>query len=123
MKRRQYPRAVVPALVLCLAAAAAMLVSPAASTQGGRLPAEVELGRVLSSFDRLSLDPAQLLKGARSTGRVTLETSRGTLELEVEPFEIFGEDYRAVAVGAGGVTRELPRTPSRAWRGRVSGED
>ena len=123
MKRRQYPRAVLPALVLCLAAAAAMLVSPAASTQGGRLPAEAELGRVLSSFDRLSLDPAALLKGARSAGRVTLETSRGTFDLEVEPFDIRGENYRSVAVGEGGAVRELPSAPSRAWRGRVSGAD
>ena len=120
MKRRQYRRAVMPALALCLAAAAAMLVSPGASGQGGRR-GDRELERVLRGFDRLSLDPAELLRGARSGGRVTLRTSRGAFDLDVEPFDIRGENYRAVAAGPGGVMTELPRTPSHAWRGTVAG--
>jgi Metallo-peptidase family M12/Calx-beta domain/Bacterial pre-peptidase C-terminal domain len=120
MKRRQYSRAVLPVLVLCLAAAAAMLVSPAASGQGGRPPVQ-DIEQVLASFDRLSLDPAALLRGARETGRVTLQTTRGTFALDVEPFDIRAANYRAVAAGAGGVMTELPPTPSNSWRGKVSG--
>jgi hypothetical protein len=123
MKRRQHSRAVLPALVLCLAAAAAaMLVSPAASGQGGR-GALKEIGEALESFDRLSLDPAALLRDARESGRVTLQTSRGTFELDVEPFDIRADNYRAVAAGEGGRMTELPRTPSRSWRGHVRGAE
>ena len=121
MKRRTFPRAVIAALALCLLAAA-MLVSPAASGQNERRAVQ-DISRALESFDRLTLDPAELLKGARSTGRVTLQTSRGTFDLEVEPYDIRSDDYRAVAAGAGGVMRELPRTPSRSWRGKVGGAE
>ncbi|MDT5295668.1 MAG: hypothetical protein QOJ76_2548 [Acidobacteriota bacterium] len=120
MKRRTYPRAALSALLLSLFAAVAMLVSPAASGQGGRRVVE-DLGRALESFDRLRLDPSELLKSAREGGRVTLRTSRGTFELEVEPFDIRAENYRAVAAGERGRMTELPRTPSRAWRGTVRG--
>jgi hypothetical protein len=99
-----------------------MLVSPAASGQGGRPPVQ-DVEQVLDSFDRLSLDPAALIRGARETGRVTLQTSRGTFDLDVEPFDIRARGYRAVAAGAGGVMRELPAAPSNSWRGRVSGAD
>jgi hypothetical protein len=121
MKRRTFPRAVIPALALCLLAAA-MLVSPAASGQNERRAVQ-DIAQLLESFDRLTLDPAELLKGARSTGRVTLQTSRGTFDLEVEPFDIRGDNYRSVAAGANGVMTELPRTPSRSWRGKVSGTE
>ena len=122
MKRRPYPRAALPMLVLCLVAAAAMLVSPAASGQGGRLPAQ-DIEQALASFDRLSLDPAALLNGARQTGRVTLQTSRGTFDLDVEPFDIRAKNYRAVAADARGVMRELPPAVSNSWRGKVSGAE
>ncbi|MET0624569.1 MAG: zinc-dependent metalloprotease family protein [Pyrinomonadaceae bacterium] len=121
MKRRLFPRAVIPALALCLLAAA-MLVSPAASGQNERRAVQ-DISQLLESFDRLNLDPAELLKGARSSGRVTLQTSRGTFDLEVEPFDIRSDDYRSVAAGEGGVMTELPRTPSRSWRGKVSGAE
>jgi hypothetical protein len=98
-----------------------MLVSPAASGQSVRRVAE-DLGRSLKSFDQLSLDPSEVLRGARERGRVTLQTSRGTFDLDVEPFDIRAENYRAVAARDGGVMTELPRTPSRAWRGTVRGD-
>ena len=121
MNRRSFPRAVIPALALCLLAAA-MLVSPAASGQNGRRAVQ-DIAQVLESFDRLTLDPTELLKGARSTGRVTLQTSQGTFDLEVEPYDIRSDDYRAVAAGQGGAMTELSRTPSRSWRGKVSGQE
>ena len=121
MNRRTFPRAVIPALALCLLAAA-MLVSPAASGQNERRAVQ-DIAQLLENFDRMTLDPAELLKGARSTGRVTLQTSRGAFDLEVEPFDIRGDNYRSVAAGANGVMTELPRTPSRSWRGKVSGAE
>jgi hypothetical protein len=122
MKRPQSPRVALCALVLSLAAATAMLVSPAASGQSARRVAE-DLGRSLESFDQLSLDPSEVLRGARASGRVTLQTSRGTLDLDVVPFDVRAENYHAVAAGEGGRMTELPRTPSRAWRGTVGGDE
>ncbi|HEX8723552.1 MAG TPA: zinc-dependent metalloprotease family protein [Pyrinomonadaceae bacterium] len=121
MRRSEFRRAHAFALFLCLAAAAAMLVLPAASGQGTNRAAE-EIGRALGRFDRLSLEPAELLRGARESGRVSLKTSRGTFDLDVEPFDIRSDAYRAVAVGPDGALTELPRTPSRWWRGTVAGE-
>ena len=122
MNRRKYPRAALSALALCLAASAAMLVSPAASGQKEN-PAAEEIRQVLTSFESLTLDPAAVLRSAREGGSVTLQTARGVFDLEVEPFDVRAENYRAVAAGAGGVMTELARTPSNSWRGRVRGQE
>ncbi|HEX7313227.1 MAG TPA: zinc-dependent metalloprotease family protein [Pyrinomonadaceae bacterium] len=122
MNRRKYPRAVLPAFALCLFAAAAMLVSPAASGQKGGRAAE-EIGQVLDSFETVTLDPAEALRSARDGGSVTLQTARGTFELIVEPYDVRTDDYRAVAASGDGVMTELARTPSHSWRGRVAGQE
>ncbi|MBV8859716.1 MAG: DUF4214 domain-containing protein [Acidobacteria bacterium] len=122
MNRRKYPRAVLPALALCLCAAAAMLVSPAASGQKGGRAAE-EIGQVLTSFETVTLDPAEVLRSVREEGSVTFQTARGDFDLVVEPFDVRTDDYRAVAVGEGGVVTELARTPSNSFRGHVRGQE
>ncbi|HWS89783.1 MAG TPA: M12 family metallo-peptidase [Pyrinomonadaceae bacterium] len=122
MNRRKYPRATMPALALCLFAAAAMLVSPAASGQKGGRVAE-EIGQVLTSFETVTLDPGEVVRSVREQGSVALQTARGTFDLVVEPYDIRSDNYRATAVGADGVTTELPRTPSNSWRGKVRGRD
>ncbi|MET0648322.1 MAG: M12 family metallo-peptidase [Pyrinomonadaceae bacterium] len=122
MNRRKYPRTALSALALCLFAAAAMLVSPAASGQKEN-PAAEEIRQVLTSFESLTLDPAAVLRSAREGGSVTLQTARGAFDLEVEPFDVRSDNYRAVAAGAGGVMTELARTPSNSWRGRVRGQE
>src|ERR1051325_9384797 len=114
MNRRKYPRATMPALALCLFAAAAMLVSPAASGQKGGRVAE-EIGQVLSSFETVTLDPAEVLRTVRAEGSVTLRPARGDFDLVVEPFDMRADNYRAVAVGADGALTEIPRAPSNSW--------
>ena len=122
MNRRKYPRAALPAFALCLFAAAAMLVSPAASGQKGSRVAE-EIGQVLASFETVKLDPAEILRSVREEGSVTLQTTRGAFDLEVEPYDVRSADYRAVAAGPDGVMKELAHTPSNSWRGRVRGQE
>ncbi|HEX8291881.1 MAG TPA: hypothetical protein VF570_09015, partial [Pyrinomonadaceae bacterium] len=122
MNRRKYPRAALSALALCLFVAAAMLASPASSGQQKTRVAE-EIGLVLKSFEAVTLDPAEVLRAAREGGAVTLPTARGAFDLEVEPFDVRTDDYRAVAAGAGGVMTELARTPSNSWRGRLRGQE
>ncbi|HEX8336328.1 MAG TPA: zinc-dependent metalloprotease family protein, partial [Pyrinomonadaceae bacterium] len=122
MNRRKYPRAALSALALCLFVAAAMLVSPASSGQQKTRVAE-DIGLVLNSFETVTLDPAEVLRAAREGGAVTLPTARGTFDLEVEPFDVRSDDYRAVAAGPGGQMTELARTPSNSWRGRLRGQE
>ncbi|MBV9927079.1 MAG: DUF4214 domain-containing protein [Acidobacteria bacterium] len=122
MNRRKYPRAVLSALVLSLFASAVMLVSPAASGQKGDRVTQ-ELSQVLTSFETVTLDPADVLRSVREEGAVTLQTARGPFDLVVEPFDVRSDDYRAVAASGNGVMTELPRTPSNSWRGHVRGQD
>ena len=121
MNRRKYPRAALPALVLCLFAAVAMLVSPAASGQKGDRVA-LEISQVLESYEAVTLDPAQVLRDAREGGSVTLQTSRGAFDLAVEPYDVRTDDYHAVAASGNGVMTELGRTPSNSYRGHVRGQ-
>jgi hypothetical protein len=110
--------------VLCLfaALACAAVLSPKGSGQvkGGGFDQEVS--RALTRYDRLSLDPADAERQVRQTGRLTLETSAGTFGLLLEPNDVRAENYRAVEVLEGGETRELPREPSRTFKGAVEGE-
>jgi hypothetical protein len=122
MNRRKYPRAALSALALCLLAAAAMLVSPAAKGQKGDRVAE-ELSQALESYESVTLDPVEVRRAASAEGSVKLRTARGDFDLEVEPFDVRTDDYRAVAAGADGVMTELPRTPSNSFRGRVRGQE
>jgi hypothetical protein len=120
MKRRTFPRAASATLVVSFLLALAFLVSTPASGQKQR-PARLDVERALESFDELTLDPADVLRDVRKTGGLTLNTSRGAFEMSLEPFDIRSDDYRAVAVGEGGVVKELPRTPSHSFRGTVRG--
>jgi hypothetical protein len=119
---RKYPRATMPALALCLLAAAAMLASPAASGQKGSRASE-EISQVLESFEMVTLDPADILRDVREDGALTLPTAHGVFNLEVTPYDVRSDDYRAVAAGPGGVMTELGRTPSNSWRGKLSGQE
>src|ERR1044072_1528606 len=76
-----------------------------------------DIDDVLSKYDRLILNPSDALKQVRQNGRLNFATSEGKFDLQVEPFDIRSDSYRAVAVDANGVARDLPRTPSRAFRG------
>jgi hypothetical protein len=120
MRHSTFSRAAALSLIFAFIAAAAFLVSPTASSQDRRRAREA-FEQSLQSFDELTLEPSALLSEIRKTGRTTLATSRGTFELEVEPFDIRGDNYRSVAVGADGKMIDLPRTPSRAFRGKVVG--
>jgi hypothetical protein len=120
MKRRTFPRAACATLIASFLLTLAFFISPAASSQG-RPAARQDVERTLESFDELTLDPASMLRDVRKTGRLTLDTSRGTFEMSLEPFDVRTDDYRSVAVEADGTVRELPREPSHAFKGTVVG--
>jgi hypothetical protein len=120
MNKRFSPRRV--ALFGCLFAlvALAVYVSPSSSGQG-RAKVREEIGRALASFDELALDPAAVSRQVRETGRLTLQTARGTFDMELEAYDVRAENYRAVAMEEGGVARELGREPARTFKGTVRG--
>ncbi|HYE13987.1 MAG TPA: zinc-dependent metalloprotease family protein [Pyrinomonadaceae bacterium] len=120
MKNRLSPRAALLALCLAASATAVAYRSPSASGQG---PARVrqDLERVLTRFDRLTLDPVSALKGAREGRPLTLETSYGAFELDLRPHDLRAPGYRAVAVGADGVARELGRGAVTTYKASVRG--
>ncbi|HEX3558273.1 MAG TPA: zinc-dependent metalloprotease family protein, partial [Pyrinomonadaceae bacterium] len=122
MKRRTFPRAFYATLAVSFLLALAFLVSTPASGQRP-LPVRQDLERELDNFDQLTLDPAAVLRNVRKSGGLTLNTSRGEFEMSLEPFDVRSDDYRAVAVGEGGVVTELPRTPSHSFKGTVRGMD
>ncbi|HVF44141.1 MAG TPA: zinc-dependent metalloprotease family protein [Pyrinomonadaceae bacterium] len=120
MRNGKAPRAVLLTLLVVSVTAAAVFVSPASSGQArGRVREDV--GRALRDFDELRFDTAALLSRARKEGRLSLRTSRGTFELNVEPFDIRADNYRAVAAGGDGGEVELERAPARWFRGEVVG--
>src|SRR5688572_6676862 len=120
MNHRFSPRRVALFCCLCALASAAVFVSPSSSGQG-RAKVRQDIGQALTSFDELTLDPAAVSRQARETGRLSLQTTRGTFELELEPFDVRAENYRAVVMEEGGVARELGRAPARTFKGTVRG--
>lgn len=108
-------------LVTTLIVADIFLPARGVSGQAVRQPVQ-DIDRLVRDYDRLTLSPRDLLKAARQSGRVMLSTSRGRFDLEVEPFDILSPNYRAVTVGADGISQELPRMPSRSFRGKVAGK-
>ncbi len=120
MKRRTFPRAASATLAVFFLLALTFFASPAASTQGRRA-ARQDVERTLEGFDELTLDPASALREVRKTGGLQLNTSRGTFDLALEPFDIRTADYRSVEVEADGSVRDLPREPSHAFKGTVRG--
>ena len=80
-----------------------------------------DVDKVLSRYDVLGLEPSGIAEQVRRTGRMLLSTSEGAFDMELVPHDIRAANYRAVAVGADGSVRELPRTPLHTYRGVVNG--
>ncbi|HEU4596094.1 MAG TPA: M12 family metallo-peptidase [Pyrinomonadaceae bacterium] len=120
MNQRHSPRRVALFFCLCALVAVAVFVSPSSSGQEGRARVRQDVGRALEGFDELTLDPAAVSKQVRETGRLSLRTTHGTFELELEASDVRAENYRAVVMEEGGA-RELGRAPARTFKGTVRG--
>ncbi|HEX5707204.1 MAG TPA: M12 family metallo-peptidase, partial [Pyrinomonadaceae bacterium] len=120
---------------LCVSAAlCAAVLSAAAATSHVRTGASArplaraahvrqEIERALTTFDQLTLDPSLAAKQARTGGALTLETSRGTLTVELEPSDVRASNWRGVRMTASGESREIERAPAATYKGRVRGMD
>lgn len=106
-------------LVIGTVVAAAVFSSPAVSSQDAD-PQRRDLERVFTRHERLTLDPGQIQKQVKQTRSLTLNTSRGTFEMTLEPHDMRAPGYVAEARGDKGVTI-LERAPVRTYKGTVKG--
>jgi hypothetical protein len=107
------------ALILCLFVVISLFVGfrvGAANRNTSVLNQELE--KIFSSHDLVTLDPQNFLNQVNETGRVSLQTTRGRFDLELEAFDIRASNYRGVSMGDNGPI-ELKRDPNRTYRGRV----
>jgi hypothetical protein len=112
-------RAAFAALVTALIVAAIAFSSGRVSSQGSE-PQRRDLERVFKQHERLSLDPGQIARQVKQTRSLTLNTSRGTFEMTLEPHDMRAPGYVAEAWSDKGV-RVLERGPVRTYKGTVKG--
>lgn len=84
-------------------------------------PDAYQLDELLMSYDRVRLDPAEAAARVRSSGRLTIATSEGELDLRLEPHDVRSANYRAQVTHDGGVVEQLEPGPSVTYRGTVRG--
>ncbi|HYN86435.1 MAG TPA: M12 family metallo-peptidase [Pyrinomonadaceae bacterium] len=106
---------------LCAALFAAAATSPGVRTDASGRAAQVreDAGRALARFDEMRLDPAAAAGEAREGRGLTLQTSRGPLAVELEPFDVRAKNWRGVAMTADGTAVEIERPPVVTYKGRV----
>ncbi|MGQ0761241.1 MAG: M12 family metallo-peptidase [Acidobacteriota bacterium] len=115
---RRHPAATA-ALVTALTLAAIVFSSGRVSSQGSD-PQRRDLEKVFSRHDRLSLDPGQIHRQVKQTRSLTLNTSRGTFEMTLEPHDMRAPGYVAEAWGDNGV-HVIETGPVRTYKGTVEG--
>ncbi|MGI8734791.1 MAG: M12 family metallo-peptidase [Pyrinomonadaceae bacterium] len=80
-----------------------------------------DLDKVLKRYDKLELNPANVAKQVRQTGRLVLPTSDGGFDIALSPNDMRSERYRAQETLDGGVVRELESEPVRTYKGTIAG--
>ena len=108
-------------LLFCAALACAAILSPTGSGQSKGSEFQQKISQSLRSYDAMRLEPSDVELKVRQTGRLTLETSAGTFSMTLTPNDVRADNYRSVAAGDNGETRELERAPSRTFKGTVDG--
>ncbi|MFN2511546.1 MAG: M12 family metallo-peptidase [Pyrinomonadaceae bacterium] len=94
--------------------------APAAMNQGGKTYRQ-DVDKVLKRHDSVELEPQRVAEQVRLTGRLSLSTAEGTLELNLAPYDMLAPDYRAQVTLDGGEVRSIERGPVRTYKGTVAG--
>src|SRR5688572_9965588 len=89
-------RVALVALVFTVIVAALAFSSREVASQGGDSQRR-DLDRVFSRHERLSLDPGQVQRQVKQTRSLTLNTSRGTFAMTLEPYDMRAPGYAAEA--------------------------
>lgn len=75
------------------------------------------------NYDLIQLDPQAAAAQVKNTRKLLISTSKGDLDLELEPHDLRTADYVAQVITADGVAHKLPATPVTTYKGKVAGND
>ena len=86
---------------------------------------EVErvLSPVLSSYEVIRMEPAEIERQVRTTGELRLRFDGVDFYFNLEPHDLRAPNYRAEATGPGGVRRRLPTRPVHTFKGVLAGRE
>ena len=80
-----------------------------------------ELAQKLRRYDLLRVDPHAAAAQLRRTGKLSLRTSRGNLEIDVQPYDMRAPGYVSQWIDREGRAHTLPKQPVHTYKGLVSG--
>jgi dipeptidyl aminopeptidase/acylaminoacyl peptidase len=95
------------------------------SSAAGKQDTEAQkIKKNLKRYDTVKLDAKQAAEDVRKGGKLILSTPQATLELELEPNDLRGTDYRAEETRDDGDVRALATdAPVRTFKGKVRGKE
>jgi len=112
-------------VVLALAIAVLTFVGfsqlPKADAQNTRARFQQDLAQTFTSYEQLSVDPGSVAEQVRASGRVSLVSTAHDFELELQPSDLRGPNYRAEQTDADGVVRATAMPGVTTFKGNVEG--
>ncbi|HEX3144278.1 MAG TPA: M12 family metallo-peptidase [Pyrinomonadaceae bacterium] len=111
--------------VLALAIAVLTFVGfsqlPKADAQNTRARFQQDLAQTFTSYEQLSVDPGSVAEQVHASGRVSLVSTAHDFELELQPSDLRGPNYRAEQTDADGVVRATAMPGVTTFKGHLEG--
>lgn len=82
-----------------------------------------DLNQLVRQHERIRLNPAQVMKQVRLSGRLSLATSGQSFELDLQPHDMRSKRYRSEETGEDGIRREIKSDPVRTYKGQMIGRE
>jgi hypothetical protein len=114
-------RFTVATLLAVLFLSQALLAGPFPLRARADNQATQDITQQLKHYNLVQLDAQDVAAQVRQTGRLSLPTSAGALNLSLFPYDIRADGYQAEEVAADGSTRFSERSPVFTFRGTVEG--
>ena len=92
-----------------------------ADAQNTRARFQQDLAQTFTSYEQLSVDPGSVAEQVRAFGRVSLISTAHDFELELQPSDLRGPNYRAEQTDADGVVRATAMPGVTTFKGHVEG--
>jgi metallopeptidase family M12-like protein/carboxypeptidase family protein len=81
-----------------------------------------QLSSFFKRYQLLELDARTVLQDVRQSGRLSLITTQGVVEIVLTPHDMRGRDYRAARVGSGAASLAVYPTAAQTFKGIVVGD-
>jgi hypothetical protein len=81
-----------------------------------------ELSRHFRNYDLIRINPDLAAASVKSSGRLSLKTSKRDFDMKFVPYDMRAPDYTAQEIGADGVAHKLPKTAVNTFKGSVKGD-